>query len=127
MEMSRFIEAAKSTPSCASCVFFEKNETWSSESSYSNAIASRSTSGRCLRFPPSMVMLATEDKDARFDYPNIRVTITELSLEGFTDKEIGGERKQDTFFRIDDDQERLPLCGEHKTTDVLDYDDCDSW
>jgi hypothetical protein len=73
-----------------------------------------------------MVMLATEDKDARFDQPYIRVTITELSLEGFADQETAGESKQGTFFRIDDDQERLPLCGEHKPADVLDYDDCDS-
>jgi hypothetical protein len=127
MDMDRFIEAVKSEPSCASCVFFEKGETWSSRSSYSNAIGSRGTSGRCMRFPPVVVKRETENKEAVFEQPYIKLQISEVT--DFSVSEDGSNvlLTGKTNFIIGDSHDRRPWCGEYKTTDLLDYVDCDSW
>jgi len=127
MEMVKFLAAIESQNSCANCVFFEKNESWSSDGTWSNAVSARSTTGRCMRFPPVLVRLATDDEDAVFEQPSIKVTVTELRPFDFTENADDVAVAEENFFRIDDHLERLPLCGEHKPTSLLDYADCDSW
>jgi hypothetical protein len=108
MDMKKFIEAVKSKPSCASCVFFEKAETWKTRGNVNSAnFHSRSTAGRCMRFPPVIIKKQKGNKEAIFDQPDIRVIVSEDTIE--------------------DEHGRLPWCGEHKPTDLLNYIDCEEW